>query len=810
MARSGLSVDDAPQAVSGASEEGQGERDAHRGAEPGARPSDLVADGSERHTQSERVRCERDRAHDDADYRELYEDAPIGYLTLGEVDEVILKANRTFDVLIGAPAGSLVGRRFTSVMRARDAEVFRRLRGELGALRERAACELRLLRADGRSIPVRLDMTAAPYGGAGDRCAVVDLSDLRGARDGLRASDERTRELLASLDEVLYLISPDGSPMYVSPGFEEVYRRPLSDVLAEPSCWREMLHPDDRERVIAALARACAGAAVDHEYRIVRPDGETRWVRDRARARVDGDGRIDCVIGVVSDVTEARSLDERLRHAQKMEAVGALATGIAHDFANVLQAIAGCAALASRETTPPERAREYMRRASDAAMRGGDLATRLMSFARKDAREPKPLAVDAALATSAKLLESLLGEHVGLVIQPGAPRAVVMASFVDLEHILMNLAANARDAMPYGGALVIRSEEVTLDHPEARAAGVVAGRFARLTLRDEGIGMSEATRHRAFEPFFTTKGGGQGTGMGLATVLATVRELGGRVDVDSAPGAGTTFTVLLPCTGERAKSSAREGAPVELRFQGTALVVEDEPLVRMIVRHYLEELGLCVIEASCGDDARRLARALDQPLELLVSDVMMPGTIGPRLAEELGRRFPGMRTLFISAHPRGYLVARGTLPAEGVLLQKPFGRDELATKLAEVLPPVTRDHSLSGARTRTVLLVEDGASQHLLARLLSEVGHRVIAVSKPSEALDAARVLKFDVAVLDLRLPEMNGDALAGKLVSACPGLRPVFLSAAAFHPASLPGPFLQKPVDLDALVAEIERGEPS
>jgi signal transduction histidine kinase len=417
----------------------------------------------------------------------------------------------------------------------------------------------------------------------------------------------------------------------------------------------------------------------------MQPSGEVRTVRERRFRVDDGSGKLRRHVGIVQDLTTARELEEELWQAQKMEAVGALASGVAHDFNNVLHVVMGLAYMGLSYDGDACKTRECLARISEVAERGGELARQLMGFARKRRTETKALAFDRAVQASEPLIERLVTEQIRVEVLTDASDGVVLADPVQVEQILMNLASNAKDAMPQGGVLTIETSTVVLDDATIERHSLQrAPRYVRLVVKDTGHGMDEATQARIFEPFFTTKEVGKGTGLGLSTVFAVTRQLGGYIDVVSAKGEGASFILEFPCVaGVAPAAMVRATSPGRMR--GRVLLVEDNPLVRMTVRHYLEEAGLEVLEAADARDAKRLCATHAESIELLISDVVMPETPGPRLAAALRASLPELRVLFISANPEGRLPPEEA--ATGALLRKPFGPDELLGKVREVLAP---------------------------------------------------------------------------------------------------------------------------
>ena len=365
-----------------------------------------------------------------------------------------------------------------------------------------------------------------------------------------------------------------------------------------------------------------------------------------------------------------------------MEALGTLAAGVAHDFNNVLQGILGCLLMANRPGTPRDRVNLYLSSAAEGARRGGELAASLVGFARERGPGPGRTEVDLEIEHHASLLRSLVGVPVEVELELDAPGAVLEADPVELEQILLNLAANARDAMPGGGGLRIRTAILDRDEVVAGASRLPDGPVLRLEVEDEGSGMDEATRSRIFDPFFTTKGPDRGTGLGLATVGAICERLRGTVDVESAPGRGTRFVFHLPC--RRASGATLPPPPPAMAtLRGVILVVDDEPLIRLTVRHYLEKRGLTVVEAEDACGARALFDLHAEDIDVLVTDVQLRDDRGPSLAAELeARSAEGLGVVFMTANP--YLLDRAETQGARVL-QKPFDDNALVSEIAALL-----------------------------------------------------------------------------------------------------------------------------
>jgi two-component system cell cycle sensor histidine kinase/response regulator CckA len=421
----------------------------------------------------------------------------------------------------------------------------------------------------------------------------------------------------------------------------------------------------------------------------VRADG-TQFPLEASVSRGQvGGARIYTV--VVRDVTDRKRLEEQYRQAQKMEAVGRLAGGVAHDFNNVLTVISGHSELLLADLGPDDPNRSSIQEIYDAGERAALLTRQLLTFSRKQIVAPRLLDLNAVVTSAEKFLRRLIGEDVSLTAALAPSLDRVSADPGQIEQVIMNLAVNARDAMPQGGRLTIETAVVELDGRYATThADVAPGRYVMLAVSDAGVGMTDEVRRQVFEPFFTTKEVGKGTGLGLATVYGIVKQSGGHVEVYSEPGLGTTFKVYLPSAGRADQPLRPSGPPVAARpGTETVLLVEDEDAVRAMTRMALEMFGYKVLEARCGDEALDVNKAHDGAIHLLITDVVMPGMSGRQVAVAIAERRPTVKVLYCSGYTDDAVVRHGVLQADAAFLQKPFTVASLATKVRAVLDGCT-------------------------------------------------------------------------------------------------------------------------
>lgn len=512
------------------------------------------------------------------------------------------------------------------------------------------------------------------------------------ALQDMQASEERFRLLVDGITEhALLLVDPRLHIRTWNAGAQRIFGYSESEAID--------LHVEElyiaEERATDLLAQRMTvlmrEGRIEFEGWRRRRDGSQFWGSTVASVLRDDDGGVRGMAVVIRDLTEKRRMEEQLRQSQKMDAIGRLAGGVAHDFNNLLMIINGHAELLRGSLGDDPELAEAVMAIRDAGDRAATLTGQLLAFSRKAMVEPKLLDLNAIVGSAGRMLQRLLGEDIRLSMQLAPQLGRVRLDPGQLDQILLNLAANARDAMPTGGTLHIQTSAVELDALRGREFGLLQpGAYAQLMIRDSGPGMPEDVRDHLFEPFYTTKQVGSGTGLGLATVYGIVRQAGGGIQVESAPGTGTLFRLVLPMARHHSQSSPPGSQPLP-RGTETILVVEDEEAVRQIVRLSLQMIGYHVLSAPSAQSALEVAAGYDGPIHLLLTDVVMPEMGGRALAEQLIRNRPDTKVLYMSGYTDDAVVRHGVEAATVAFLQKPFTPQSLASKLREILdgPPIS-------------------------------------------------------------------------------------------------------------------------
>jgi two-component system, cell cycle sensor histidine kinase and response regulator CckA len=506
----------------------------------------------------------------------------------------------------------------------------------------------------------------------------------------LRQEFGRREELFRLISEnaadMIAVVSVDGQRLYNSPSYQRVLGYSSEELKSTSSF--EQIHPDDRQRVREAAREArVSGVARSIEYRMQHKDGTWRVLESTANTVRNHKGEIEKLIIVNRDVTDRKALEEQFRQSQKMEAVGRLSGGVAHDFNNLLGVIVGYAEFLQESLAPEDRLRGSVDEILEAGKRAAALTRQLLAFSRQQVLDPKVLDLNGVLSDMDKMLRRLIGEDIDLSTVFGPDLGRLKADQGQLEQVLLNLVVNARDAMPQGGKLRIETRNMVMDEAFVRRYPypVQSGPYVCLTVTDSGTGMDAETKARAFEPFFTTKEKGKGTGLGLSTVYGVVKQSGGYIDISSSPGAGTTVTIYLPRVDEAIQAQATSGAARSFTGKETILLAEDEPSLRALTRTTLELCGYKVLEAENGVDALEVSDRSERGIDLLLTDMVMPVMGGRALAEELTRRRPDIRVVYMSGYTGQAVGSQGPVDPGSIFLLKPFTRELLTSKIREAL-----------------------------------------------------------------------------------------------------------------------------
>ncbi len=622
----------------------------------------------------------------EARYRTLVDLAPVGIVVSSEGRYRF--ANATAARLFGASGPEvLVGQSWLERLHP----------DERAAARERSQTEAagihidgvteRFLRFDGTPFDVEVSLLPTEWHGRPARLVVFrDVTERRRQEDELR----RLRKAVENSGEVIFLTARDGVITWVNPEFTRLYGYLADEVVGKttPRILKSGRVPQQEYVGFwrALLARQVVRGDITNKTK----DGRLVQIENSASAIVDEGGAILGFLCIQRDVTERNraateraQLGEQLLRAQKMEAIGRLAGGVAHDFNNLLSVILGFSGFIANELSQADPMRQDVEEIRKAAQRGAGLARQLLIFSRKELVKAEVIDLNDVVASLEKLMRRALGEDIHLVTVPGPDLWPVRADPGQVDQLLLNMAVNSRDAMPDGGQLTIETANVVCQPDERRPDGLGPGRYVRLTVADTGCGMSPEVAARAFDPFFTTKPAGKGTGLGLSTVYGIIKRAGGDVTLETAPGAGARFEILLPATDGEVARDEGQAAPAQKGRGETILLVEDEDAVRSLAVRILHSAGYKVFDASNGGEALLVCER--HPIDLLLTDVVMPKMSGKELAQRLRKERPELRVLYASGYSENSIVHDG-VPEAGVrLIEKPFTAEALLAAVRLVL-----------------------------------------------------------------------------------------------------------------------------
>jgi hypothetical protein len=513
------------------------------------------------------------------------------------------------------------------------------------------------------------------------------------AEENLHSQEAQVRLIAEHSRDLIYLLDEKGQFTYASPSFERALGTPPDQLVGHKAF--PFLHPDDKAVARTAFQEALAtGEDRTVQFRYKHRDGSWRLFESVVSFARDEKGSPAKAVVVARDIEDRRRLEEQVRQAQKMEAVGRLAGGVAHDFNNLLTAINGYSDLLLRSLDRMDPRRADVEEIKETAGRAAALTQQLLAFSRRQMTNPTVLDLNQVVSNLEKMLRRLIGEDIALrtALAPALYR--VKADMGQMEQVLLNLTVNARDAMPEGGTLLVETRNVeAAPSPSAEEPDIPSGSYVLLSVSDTGCGMDNATQAHLFEPFFTTKEKGRGTGLGLSTVYGIVQQAGGHIRVATKPGHGTVFRVFLPRVDEAAEPSEKILETEEF-FKGneTVLLAEDDRSVRRLAARILAQSGYRVIEAASGEEALRFADEHHEPMDILVTDVVMHGVSGPELARRLTSARPGLKVLYLSGYMESDMRNSILQHLDSSFLGKPFRPRDLVKKVREILdggtPPV--------------------------------------------------------------------------------------------------------------------------
>jgi len=519
---------------------------------------------------------------------------------------------------------------------------------------------------------------------------LLDITEQKKAEGLLRESEERYKRLLESVTDYIYTVEIcDGKVVSTrhGPGCLTVTGYTKEEFESDKNLWYRIIFEEDRKAVIEQAEKILSGRFVQPiEHRIIHRDGSVRWVRNTpAFIHRDKEGNLIAYDGLIEDITERKRLEEELRHAQRMETIGQLVGGLAHEFNNIITAIIGYAHLLLMRMGEDDPLRIYVNQIYASIERAVTLTEGLLVFSRKQAINLSPVDINLVVRRVEDLLLRIIGEDIELITIPADRDLTVMANSTQIEQVLMNLATNARDAMPEGGVLTITTEPFEMDNEFIGRYGYGRpGMYALISVTDTGIGMDEKTAARIFEPFFTTKEPGKGTGLGLSVVYGIVKQHNGYITLESEVGKGTRFRIYLPLIKAGAEDVRRVG-PVAMEGEEAILVADDDEGVRGFISEILQRFGYEVIEAIDGEDAINRFREKADRLDLLILNIVMPKMDGKKVYNEIRKIRPDIRTIFMSGYPVDIIRGEEILEEGLDFIAKPISPKELLRKVREVL-----------------------------------------------------------------------------------------------------------------------------
>jgi two-component system cell cycle sensor histidine kinase/response regulator CckA len=620
-------------------------------------------------------------------YRRLFESAKDGILILDADTGKVVDVNPFLLALLGYSFDVVVGKHLWDLGAFKDIaaskEAFSTLQDNQYVRYE----DLPLLTLDGQHIAVEFVSNVYLVDGKKViQCNIRDITARKRAERDLEKSEAKTRSILDNIEIGVALISPGMEVLELNRRMREWF--PATDIGQRPTCYRVFNDPQRNEACDGCpTVKTLQDGGVYEETMQTPRAGAIRNYRIVSSPIRNASGEVTAAIEMVEDITERLSLEAQFRQAQKLESVGQLAGGVAHDYNNMLSVIQGYSELALDKIDPSDPVHDDLQEILKAAKRSAEVTRQLLAFARKQINAPRLIDLNDTVEGILKMLRHLIGENIDLAWLPGASLRPVMMDPCQLDQILANLCVNARDAIADVGKITIETDRVTFDKAYCTChEGFSPGDFVLLTVSDSGCGMDKEIQDHLFEPFFTTKGVGRGTGLGLSMVYGVVKQNEGFLQVYSEPGKGTTFKIYLHCQDGGTVDPQKESTDKILTGHSeTILVVEDEAAILNLIKTMLEKLGYTVLTASTASRAMQLVEAHAGEIRLLITDVVMPGMNGRELAEQLMSLDPTLNLLFMSGYTATVIAQLGVLDREVRFIQKPFSMKHLATKVREAL-----------------------------------------------------------------------------------------------------------------------------
>jgi PAS domain S-box-containing protein len=616
-------------------------------------------------------------------YRDLYDYAPVGYFTFDQ-GGFIRKINLTGAAMLMIERQRLIDRRFQLYLTNETRGSFTEFLERVFQTTTRQTCEVVLHIEEGKPVFIRIEAEASE-GGLLCLAAVTNITELKQMTQ-TQAERDVLRTLVQTIPDLIWLKDADGVYQFCNPMFEHFFGAPAADIIGRTDYdfvdkeLADLFRENDRK------AAAVGKPSKNEEDITFADDGHHAFLETIKTPMFDSDGKLIGVLGIARDITELKTLEAQLLQSQKMEAVGQLAGGVAHDFNNILTAIIGFSSLMEMQMEKDSPLRDNLSHVLAAADRAADLTRSLLAFSRKQIMKFQPVNLSRIIKNIEKFLQRIIGEDIAFKMIFHQDLLTVNADCGQIEQVLMNLAVNARDAMPHGGMLTIETGFALMDTDFIKTHGFgEAGEYALVTITDSGAGMDEITRKRLFEPFFTTKELGKGTGLGLSIVYGIVKQHNGFVGVESEQGAGTTFSIYLPLIKTDIEGKAAHTDEILRKGTETILLVDDDVLVLDLAETVLDQSGYTVITALNGLDAVKIFSENREMIDLVILDVIMPKMNGKEALAEIRKIRPDIKAIFISGYTTDIIHSRGMLDESMEFIAKPLRPINLLQKVREVL-----------------------------------------------------------------------------------------------------------------------------